>query len=1333
MSLESFHDRSDQYPHVVTRFNSVPEVCNCNSSNMYAKSCGAIYFDEVANVVLKGINVTVYTPNISGIVFWNVSSITVQSTTVYSISSNTCAYGILLVQVESFQANSVGAYSFKTGLFMRGAGNVSITNITTRYNNGHGIYLNKINNIQITNTTAIYNNGHGMHLNEINNIQITNTTTTHNVQRGIFIYEVINVSLKRTTAMFNGGHGIYLHVITNINISITVTAHNNLSGMVLWNTSNTYIVETTAIYNNVHGIYLRTVNNIQITNTTTTHNVQWGIILYEVINVSLKRTTAMFNGWDGIYLAGVTKSNISITMTAHNNIAGMFLIKTNNTYIVETTAIYNNIDGIYLGTVNNIQITNTTTTHNVRCGIILYEVINVSLKRTTAMFNRVDGIYLYGVTNSNIHITMTAHNNRSGVLLWNTSNTYIVETTAIYNRGSGIFVFKSRHINIMNASIHNNNGSTIYSDEYFLKLGYLFNPNEQILVVSCTEIIIDNSSFVDINAQRSASTTNPSTLPAIIGVSSSTLEISECSFKQNHISAVRAFRSNVTLSGNVLFSNNTAVFGTAFVLVQGSVIRLVRNTNIIFKNNYATNAGGVFYIGLNDYSYLGDASSHRTCFLNTPVDRSQIQFTFVNNSAGLGGDILYGGQVAFALDGDWNCLESFENISTITAYQNDFSSISSKPSRVCFCNESRIPDCMIFSYTKTHSFYPGQNMYISAVTVGQNFGTVPGSVYAQYFKRSHTDNLLELDGSQKVQSVTQKSCNKLFYTLFSPKDITNLILVLTVEETVVSSEYNQIFSNQTKSLFQQSYHTSRFQPLLYSNNPVYVNISILPCPVGFMLTSDPPFKCDCNQLLQQIPGVHCNIQHQTVRRSGLVWVGMVSNDNTTVGTIAASQYCPLNYCNSVDCNVYLTKSDIQCSYNHSGILCGACQPGLSLALGSERCLLCSNKYLALLIPFTLAGPVLVGFIKVLDLTVSQGTMNGLIFYVNVIQANRYTFLPWSSTHVLSVFIAWLNLDLGVETCFFKELDAYYKTWLQFIFPFYIWSIAGLIIFSKYSIRVSKLMGNNSVPVLATLFLLSHAKLFRIIISALSYTILYTSEGHKAVWSADGNVDYLSPKHMVLFVVAVVFLLFLWLPYTLVLFLAQWLHMCNCQLIVRFLFKIKPFLDAHYAPLRDKHRYWFGILHLVRAAILLVSSLIPADHSSIVTINILASSAVLMFFGSIVYNKTVVAMFNMGFFLNLTLMTGATCFSHTIGGDSRVYVYLLTGLALLQFVGLLIFKIYSILKNISKCRACTQVCIRQHVEDDWEVFEQAALLRERESESEEEGSESSGSMETLPTY
>ena len=66
-----------------------------------------------------------------------------------------------------------------------------------------------------------------------------------------------------------------------------------------------------------------------------------------------------------------------------------------------------------------------------------------------------------------------------------------------------------------------------------------------------------------------------------------------------------------------------------------------------------------------------------------PVDRSQIKFKFVNNSAGTGGDIIYGGQVAFALDGDWNCLESFGNISSVTVYQNDYILVNSLKTVAC--------------------------------------------------------------------------------------------------------------------------------------------------------------------------------------------------------------------------------------------------------------------------------------------------------------------------------------------------------------------------------------------------------------------------------------------------------------------------------------------------------------------------------------------------------------------------------------------------------------------------------------------------------------------------
>ena len=142
------------------------------------------------------------------------------------------------------------------------------------------------------------------------------------------------------------------------------------------------------------------------------------------------------------------------------------------------------------------------------------------------------------------------------------------------------------------------------------------------------------------------------------------------------------------------------------------------------------------------------------------------------------------------------------------------------------------------------------------------------------------------------------------------------------------------------------------------------------------------------------------MSHSTTDRQSQ-WVGMIQDDNGTNGTVAVSEYCPLDYCKKEKSNVTLSEPDTQCEHNHSGILCGGCQPNLSLALGSERCLPCSNKYLALLIPLALAGPALVFCIKFLDLTISQGTLNGLIFYANIIKANEYIFLPQRQTNPLT--------------------------------------------------------------------------------------------------------------------------------------------------------------------------------------------------------------------------------------------------------------------------------------------------------------------------------------------
>ena len=77
----------------------------------------------------------------------------------------------------------------------------------------------------------------------------------------------------------------------------------------------------------------------------------------------------------------------------------------------------------------------------------------------------------------------------------------------------------------------------------------------------------------------------------------------------------------------------------------------------------------------------------------------------------------------------------------------------------------------------------------------------------------------------------------------------------------------------------------------------------------------------------------------------------------------------------------------------------------------------------------------------------------------------YPNTSWSSLH------GWLHLDLGIETCFVSHLDMFWKVLLQFASPLYIWLL--VVAMSRYSTVEARLSGSNSVPVLATLFLLSY--------------------------------------------------------------------------------------------------------------------------------------------------------------------------------------------------------------------------------------------------------------------
>ena len=500
---------------------------------------------------------------------------------------------------------------------------------------------------------------------------------------------------------------------------------------------------------------------------------------------------------------------------------------------------------------------------------------------------------------------------------------------------------------------------------------------------------------------------------------------------------------------------------------------------------------------------------------------------------------------------------------------NTLSPITSDPQRVCICNDSGTPQCHDIDqiFLADYTLYPGEVFSLSVAVVGIEFGTVAGVVQT---------NLVQPDGKvcpdyHHVNNITE--CTKLCFAVLhsSPNRVR---MYLTIEDRY-APYYDKKIIQQSIQTYNDP-HNHNIIPTELLTVPIFIDITLQPCPPGFKLVGEPP-GCDCYPQIGKF--ITCSILNGTrlVSRNDTVWIGIDNDTNDTL----FSQSCHFEYCIFDQVMVDLTDPNTQCAFHHAGRLCGGCTKGYSLAIGSTHCLQCqNNSYLALIVFFIFAGLALVVLIHILNLTIAQGTINGIVLYTNIIWAYQEVLFPRRDMVILPfrVFLAWFNLDFGIESCFVEGLNAFWSTWLQFMFPLHVWSMAGMIILvCRHSIRLTNLFGDRAVPLLSTLFLMSYLKLLRNVVDICVYTTLavYPPESRIVVWSLDGNLRYGHYPHIFLLLVAIATLMLVYMPYTLVIFSIQWLRRVSHLRALKWITKFNPVYDAHLAPLKDKHHYWFG--------------------------------------------------------------------------------------------------------------------------------------------------------------
>ena len=638
----------------------------------------------------------------------------------------------------------------------------------------------------------------------------------------------------------------------------------------------------------------------------------------------------------------------------------------------------------------------------------------------------------------------------------------------------------------------------------------------------------------------------------------------------------------ITLSNNMAFHKNIMLLNSCSALFQGPIIisdHDYLDSVMLLVTCDITFADKILFISNECNKIIAIQSEH------TYIKVMQYaNITFFSNR-------YYDDLLTFELSNDYDkpypfCLFQYTSRNTSNVTRTDYTIIFTKNTFIGYHNLNCIKT--VYRFISHCKWLP------TSVFYGHNPGLINQQIIQIDDRKINHHNFICL-----LSSITHHDCaidtlgpvypgQLLQVELFTPCSENTSVIFAETHNNLLPSTACKI-AHQTELLNTINNHSGTLNYTIVSDNTdmcelflttsphlyhVYeaFYVKLLPCPVGFTLQNG---ICDCDPLLPHIDT--CYIEQSVIRRPVKMWITahVRSNDAKYL-----TGNCPMDYCLPYSSNVLLTNPDTQCQFNRTGVLCSQCQCPLSMVFGSSRCMKCTNLHILITFLIVLAGIVLVVLMYFLNLTVTNGTINGIIFYANIISINDSVFLINDVNKPLRVFISFTNLDLGIETCFYNGMDSYAKIWLQLFFPSYLIIIAiSIIITSRYSPRILRLTYKRSLPVLATLFLLSYTGVLRVVLTVLfSYsTITHLPSGHQQlVWSIDASVPLFWLKFTILFITCLVLLFLLLIPFNIILIFTRYLSW------FRFINRFKPLLDAFQGSYKDKYYYWVGMHIILRS-------------------------------------------------------------------------------------------------------------------------------------------------------
>ena len=818
---------------------------------------------------------------------------------------------------------------------------------------------------------------------------------------------------------------------------------------------------------------------------------------------------------------------------------------------------------------------------------ITFDTVNVS--------NNSKGVVVYSFTDyDSLYIISSyfADNIFEALLLYlDDDGTFDLHNTTFNNNTATaltVYTYNNYAINMSYCSITNNVGNSIVyidvdSGSTVNILQCNFNDNvgdDNILYITMYSEFFVPSYFC--NILISSNFTNNKNGPA--------LQVTNCLLK---------------FSSSILFENNSAKNGGAIYIEQNSQVTINDGSSVQFINNTASLRGGAMYIDLTNCYDRGIVFTNFTRY-------DAISFT--DNLAKLSGNSMY-----FNIPESCNVVRDYTSDHSAAYIPFKFtykcdesreitgSEIATSPYGIKLCSPElaiRIIDSNDKCQVNNEQSSNTENKCVN------DTGKIGMLGHPIYFSTTMYDYF---NGAAETIMFQVKcdNCESKFKLIGNRTLVHNELLV----------KVKFLSDKELKNDTDINLTLTSLLPLDYRQLTATLSLTLSPCFNGFSFSNQSQ-QCECYNVDNKL----MEYREDTARIKLGYWFGNFNNEYTL--SLCYHEYCNFFSRNETGNGFFILphKEDDQCNSNRTGVACGECSEGYTLAYNSPDCIntkkKCSSGMTVLVVALTaLYWVAIVAILFAVAYCfntkqVSLGYLYGITYFYSIVDILLVTNLHktdgvFYTAAILSSFTK-LNPQFLGKLCLIKNLDAIDQQFIHYCHVVFISIILiGIVIVSKCNKRAFFYIKHLMVPVTCLLLLFSYTSLTS---TSLLLLIPVKLNGEEHTFLSPRE-KYFHNRHVAYASVAIfcVLLVTIGFPFLLVIepfmmkVLDRYLNMHVSKKLLQIesfmkkntIVRIKLLLEQLQDCYKDKYR-WFAAYYLIcRLVIMLITYFANDDYNNMI--------------------------------------------------------------------------------------------------------------------------------------